>query len=385
MYRSSIAENPYLNLNSMLRHQRKRKAGVLPINKERETLGEYHKQFQHLKEDDDKFFQYTRMHKRTFDIILNAVRPCLQRKTTNFRRPISPEERLVITLRFMATGQSYHSIAFDFRVGVATVSGIVKETARIIWEQLNKKYMPFPTEDVIKQSERQFSKKWNFPNCFGCVDEKHIKVKNPAHFSIALQGLANANSKFITIDVGAYGKQSEGGVFHQSSLGIGLENGTLSVPPPKALPNQEKMLPYVILGDKAYPLTTYLMRPFPKQDLNIEKKVFNYRLSRARRCVECAFGILFSKWRFLLNELEISVENSKSLVKCACLLHNVIIEEEGLQLDDYDENMKFAETNDIICQQRANRGTNLSIDVRNTFMEFFMSPDGELRWQKDII
>ena len=174
-----------------------------------------------------------------------------------------------------------------------------------------------------------------FSELLWCVDGKHIRIKNPAHsgsmfhnykqyFSIVLQGLADANCKFIAIDVGAYRRQSDGGIFRHSSLGICLENGTLNVPPPKALPNQEIMLPYVILGDEAYPLTTYLMRPFPRQDLSIEKRVFNYRLSRARRCIECAFNILRSKWRFLETELETNVDNSERIVKCACLFaqHN---------------------------------------------------------------
>ena len=185
--------------------------------------------------------------------------------------------------------------------------------------------------------------------------------------------------------MGAYGRQSDGGIFRQSSLGIYLENGTLNVPPPKALSNQEMMLPYVILGDEAYPLTTYLMRPFPRQDLSIEKEFFNYRLSRARRCIECAFGILRSKWRFLATELETKVDNSESIVKWACLLHNIIIEEEGLRVDDFNDIARLIETRDISDQQRANRGTNLSIDIRNSFMTFFMSPEGELPWQRDFI
>ena len=98
----------------------------------------------------------------------------------------------------MATGESYHSMAFHFRIGVSTVSDIVKETTRIIWQGLSDKYMPFPTEELIKKSEQEFCKRLNFPNCFGCVDGKRIKIKNPAHsgsmfhnykqyFSIVLQ------------------------------------------------------------------------------------------------------------------------------------------------------------------------------------------------------
>ena len=59
-----------------------------------------------------------------------------------------------------------------------------------------------------------------------------------------------------------------------------LENGSIDIPPSKVLPDTNITLPYVILGDEAYPLMSYLMRPFPHQDLN-EGKNSNYGLSRA--------------------------------------------------------------------------------------------------------
>ena len=99
MYRLGLTDNPYLNRHNRLRCREHRKVGVHPINRDREQLGEYHHLFQQIKHDEKKFYQYTRMKKRTIDIILEAVSPHLQKQTTNFRKPISPEERLVITLR----------------------------------------------------------------------------------------------------------------------------------------------------------------------------------------------------------------------------------------------------------------------------------------------
>jgi hypothetical protein len=58
------------------------------------------------------------------------------------------------------------------------------------------------------------------------------------------------------------------------------------------------LAPHVIVGDEAFPLKTYLMRPYPgsKSKGNNEKSIFNYRLSIARRVVENAFGILSQKF-----------------------------------------------------------------------------------------
>jgi len=60
------------------------------------------------------------------------------------------------------------------------------------------------------------------------------------------------------------------------------------------LPGTQETLPmpYVFVGDEAFPLKKYFMRPYPGRLINSqEKKVFNYRLSRARRVVENAFSM----------------------------------------------------------------------------------------------
>ena len=298
----------------------------------------------------------------------------------------------------MATGESYHSLAFHFRTELSTVSGIVKETTRIIWECLWETYMPVPSRELMIKWEREFFDKWDFPNCFGSLDGKHIRIRNPRHsgsmyhnhkqyFSIVLQRLADANCKFTAIDVGAYGRQRDGGILRELCLGRCLENGRIEIPPPKLLPSTNIVLPYIILGDEAYPLTSYLMRPFPRQDLNEPNKIFNYRLSRARRCIECAFGILLAEWRILTAEIDVSVLNCEQMIKTACLLHNIIIEEEGLSFEDIGEDVQDTPLWQGVERnvQRANRGTNISIEIRNKFCLFFNSPEGSVEWHRNLL
>ena len=138
----------------------------------------------------------------------------------------------------------------------------------------------------------------------GAVDGKHVVMQAPSNsgtkyfnykstFSIVLMALVDADYKFIYVDIGASGRNSDGGIFQNCTLGKSLSGDKLQLPPPKPLPNADHLgdLPYVIVADEAFPLQTSIMRPFPGKNLSYEKASFNYRLSRARRIVENAFGI----------------------------------------------------------------------------------------------
>lgn len=89
----------------------------------------------------------------------------------------------------------------------------------------------------------------------------------------------DADGIFLTIDVGDYGRNSDGRVFRRSSLGIALENSTLAIPEPRPLPGWENKgnFPHYFVADEAFPLKKNLMRPFPKRSLNKERRIYNYR------------------------------------------------------------------------------------------------------------
>lgn len=248
---------------------------------------------------------------------------------------------VIVCCRYLATGSSFKTLGYSFRVSDVTVGRIVKETCQAIWDNLHTLHMPFPKENDVKSIVESFWKKWKFPNCVGCIDGKHVRIKKPRHsgsmfrnykqfFSIILQAVAGPNYKFLAIHVGAYGKESDGGVFSHSSLSKKLEEGALGVGRHCALPGTNIMVPYVLLGDEGYPLKTYLMRPFPVSKLGPMQTVFNKCLSKTRQVVECAFGIMTSKWRLLQRSIEIeNPDDVDIIVKCICLLHNIVIDKEG--------------------------------------------------------
>jgi len=160
------------------------------------------------------------------------------------------------------------------------------------------------------------------------VAQNIIITKKLINFSnINFTGVSDAYYRFIVIDVGKEGRCSDGGIFSNSSIKYGLETGTLDIPPTRKV--GERSLPYVLVGDEAYSLSKYLMRPYPRSsNLDLKKKVFNYRLSRARRVVESAFGILVARWRIFKRPINTDVSKAEKLVLATICLHNFIITRE---------------------------------------------------------
>ncbi len=116
-----------------------------------------------------------------------------------------------------------------------------------------------------------FVAKWQFPNCIGAMDGKHIALKAPAKsgstfynyklfHSIVLMAVVDAHYRVIMFDVGVNGRHSDAGVFATSNMPDALENNTLHIPPPRTLPDRDTAIPHVIVGDEAFPLKPHLMK-----------------------------------------------------------------------------------------------------------------------------
>ena len=138
------------------------------------------------------------------------------------------------------------------------------------------------------------------------MDGNHILIKQPRNsgscffnykgsFSIVFLALLDANYSFIYVDVGSNSRVSDGGVLKNSSLARAIGRNMLNLPPDRMIVEGMDSLPYVMVGDDAFPLRKDLMKPYPFRNLSREKIVFIYRLSRARRVVENVFGIMANR------------------------------------------------------------------------------------------
>ena len=126
------------------------------------------------------------------------------------------------------------------------------------------------------------------------------------------------------IDLGQYGSNNDSGVLASSVMGEMFDNGEINLPAPsKIYQASDQDLSYFLLGDEIFPLD-WLKRLFPGAVANEEEKIYNYRHSRARRCMENAFGILPQRWRIFLKLIKASVKNVENYTLACLALHNYL-------------------------------------------------------------
>ncbi|XP_065651227.1 uncharacterized protein LOC136079419 [Hydra vulgaris] len=126
--------------------------------------------------------------------------------------------------------------------------------------------------------------------------------------SIVLLAVCNAKYQFSLLDIGNSGRQSDGSVYTNSRLGYAIENNRLGIPQAYKVRDTETILPYVFVGDNAFGLKPHMMKPYPSSNLSYKQRTFNYRLSRARRTVEYAFGIAASRFRIFRRPIIVSTK-----------------------------------------------------------------------------
>lgn len=117
--------------------------------------------------------------------------------------------------------------------------------------------------------------------------------------------------RFLFVDIGRNSRIHDASVFDESSFVAYIYSETLNLPLLSPLLGYNTPLPYVIVADDAFLLKVNIMKLYPGRDLTFQKKSFNYRLNRAHRIMENAFGILVTKFRILINVIPLSVGKSK--------------------------------------------------------------------------
>ncbi|XP_050315774.1 uncharacterized protein LOC126750259 [Anthonomus grandis grandis] len=152
-------------------------------------------------EEDDDLVLFSILDIRREEV-LNMISPLLEKQPNSFvQDPISGYEKFALTLRYLAAGESFRSLAFACRISHNHISLIVKEVLAAICKKLLTIYLPVPTTQSMRAVAEDFNEIWNFPNCCETIDGKHCRIICPSN-----------------TDVGSYGKEGDSGIFKKSKL-----------------------------------------------------------------------------------------------------------------------------------------------------------------------
>ena len=151
----------------------------------REERGIYHQLVKELETGNRVAYkEFFRMTKQQFCFLVEKVSPLIEKKQqpspiNSVRSTIKPDERLAVTLRYLATGESFHSLEYSFRISRQSISSIVYETSRALYQVLAPEFLKVPsTEREWQILADKFESRWNFPHGIGAIDGKRVIIQD---------------------------------------------------------------------------------------------------------------------------------------------------------------------------------------------------------------
>ncbi|KAJ8896010.1 hypothetical protein PR048_001351 [Dryococelus australis] len=294
---------------------------------------------------------FFRMCSSDFQFLVAKVTAAIAKQDTNMKEAIPPPVRLAITLRFIATvynhllvfGMSYSSLSHLFRVSMSQVAKIIPECCDAVYNKI----------------AQEFEDTWNFPNCIGALDGKHVVIQAPASSGSVYFNYKGTHSEVLLAVVDA--KVADDGVYNQSALPALLEGEAYNIPGSEPLKGRMKPVPFAVLADDAFVMTPRILKPFRFRNQLGDIRVYNYR--------HPSYSVL------------------RTLI---CTLHNFLL----TRKTNYVTATTF-DTHVRVSQKEGSPGNNLHTlqtlkpqnvphfckEVRNELKHYFMSPDGEIEWQ----
>ncbi len=361
------------------------------------------------KEDPRTFQRMCGVPPEMFREILGRIQRRITKQTTRFRKPHPPFLKLGITLSYFASGITYYRLEMEFLVPENSISVIVKEVTDAIIMEYADEVLKIPkTPEEWKQVAEVFASRWNFLHCCGAIDGKHIAIIQPnlstalyhnykGFFSLILLAVVDGDYKFLWVDAGTPGSTCDASVFDDSTLKAACEDGRINFPAAEPLPNDIKDMPYFFVGDDAFSLREWMMKPHSRQGMSHHERIFNYRLSRARRIVENAFGILVNRFRCFTTTMAAQPEQVRQITLACCVLHNLMRirypsqQNAALDKEDEDHNIvpgawrQQAELHDLEDERGSNIDTIKAKNQRKVLTQYYNSIVGSVPWQEDMI
>jgi len=265
-----------------------------------------------------------------------VVGPDLAKKDTRLRKCIPVNKQVAVALWRLATGDTYRSTGLQFGIGRCTAMLLKADFCKAIAKRAIN-FIKFPeTEEELTQNNHLFAQKSPFPHVVGAIDGSHIPLKTePVNeqieyfnrkqdYSVVVQAVADVSFKFLDVSTGFPGSIHDARILRLSKLQRESAQGNCLNGPSKQIGGCE--VGPLLVGDSAYPLSTWLMKPFQQTRTLTESQLrYNCTLSQARVVIEQAYGILKGCWRCLYKAMEEKTSSIPLTILACCVLHNICI------------------------------------------------------------
>lgn len=180
-------------------------------------------------------------------------------------------------------------------MGRPTVNGIIAEVVAALVHVLKTEVETPRNCEAWMNVAKDLYNMWNYPMLLGTSNNGSHNFNYKQRLSVVLLALSDAHLRFLYIDVGTNGRVRDGGVYAKSMLKKAMGGNRLNMPLEGLLPGTSTAMHYHMVGDDMFPMSVRMLKPFPGQNLHSGKRIFIYKLSRARRVIENAFGVLCSQ------------------------------------------------------------------------------------------
>lgn len=318
--------------------ERSRKKDVMRRRRDyrKKALKNFNSFIDSLRSDNELFTSTFKMSISKFDDLYSIISPFrVLKKSLVTSRP--DVHWLYLYLIYVSSGISVRALCRLFSINHTTCLYMFPLVTDSIVSKLDNINLPNSYDEwlLIRQS---FIKLYDCP-AFGAIDGKHIRVKSFAKsgssfhnykcfFSFVLLGFCDANLRILFVDIGGKGRSHDSNLFEKTSLAAKLRDPNFLPPaiiPPFQSANCASSISSFILGDCAFKQTFSLMKPIPNAN-SLRCKIYNYRISRARRVIENVFGVMVARFRILSRPIDIGFSHSKKLILALSMLHNFLID-----------------------------------------------------------
>ena len=245
-------------------------------------------------------------------------------------------DQLLLTLRFLATGDFYICTGDFLGVHKSTAAKIVQRVVTAICT-LRRIYIFMPnTEEQRHEKIIKFHNLAQFPRVIGAIDCAHIKLQSPGgeraelfrcrkgFFSLNVQVICDASHKILDVVTRWPGSTHDAHIFQNSSVYMRFENG--------------EMGNGILLGDSGYPSQRYLLTPIHNPEGQAEN-LYNESQIRTRNVVERTFGIWKRRFPVLSVGIRCRLNLAQRIVVACAILHNIACQqnEEVFEGDDEED------------------------------------------------